>query len=283
MRSEAEIIELILNIAKADERIRAVLLSGSRANPKIPKDMFQDYDVTYYVTDIKPYFNKPEWIDEKFGKPLIMQMPETMRFPCGDGNFNYLIIFPDGVRIDLSFDFNKYVDNGEPAITLLDKDNGNGFLPLLDSPNDDLWHIKAPTEHFYFSCCNEFWWCLNNAAKGIARDELPYVMYMLNEIIRPELHYMIDWHIGIENGFSLSTGKNSKYIKRYLSKDLYAQYTATYSNGAYAEIWKSIDAICGLFHGLAVQVAEHFSFVYNQEEEDGMRKYMQIVKDGALK
>ncbi|MCL2833238.1 MAG: aminoglycoside 6-adenylyltransferase [Treponema sp.] len=278
MRKETEVYELILKTAAEDDRIRAVLLSGSRANSAAPKDIFQDYDITYFVTDITPFYNKPDWIAKKFGKPLIMQMPETMRFPEGDGNFNYLIIFEDGVRIDLSFVFTKYTDDGEPAVMLLDKDNGSRFLPAKLPSSDKKWHIKPPDEHFYLSCCNEFWWCLNNAAKGIARGELPYVMYMLNEIIRPELHYMIGWFIGVENGFNFSVGKNCKYIKHYLPEDLYNQYRKTYSGADYAEIWNSIYAMCGLFHNLALQVAGHFGFTYNQNEEDGMMKYLEMVK-----
>ncbi len=42
MRSEKEMIDLILSVAQADERIRAVLLVGSRANTDVPKDTFQD-------------------------------------------------------------------------------------------------------------------------------------------------------------------------------------------------------------------------------------------------
>jgi len=87
MRSEQEMLNLIINVAKADERIRAVLLSGSRANPAVPKDIYQDFDITYFVTDISPYYNNPAWIEVQFGKPLIMQMPETMRYPRGDGSF----------------------------------------------------------------------------------------------------------------------------------------------------------------------------------------------------
>ena len=33
MRSEKEMFELILRVVKADERIRAVYMNGSRANP----------------------------------------------------------------------------------------------------------------------------------------------------------------------------------------------------------------------------------------------------------
>ena len=45
MRTEREMMDLILSTAKEDERIRAVCLEGSRVNPNAPRDIFQDYDV----------------------------------------------------------------------------------------------------------------------------------------------------------------------------------------------------------------------------------------------
>ena len=58
MRSEEEMMHLILQVAKDDERVRAVYLNGSRTNHNAPKDRFQDYDVVYVVTDTKPYYEK---------------------------------------------------------------------------------------------------------------------------------------------------------------------------------------------------------------------------------
>ena len=279
MRTEQEMMDLILGVAAADERIRAVRMEGSRANPAVPKDQYQDYDISYYVVDIEPFYNNPEWVIEKFGKPLIMQMPETMRWPDGGGHFNYQMIFPDGNRIDLTFQPKNYIDNGEPSVILLDKDNGNGFLPPLPHPSDVVYHIKPPSPLFYYSCCNNFWWCLNNVAKGIARDELPYVMSMLNEIVRAELHSMIEWYIGTQHGYDHSAGKDGKYFKRYLSPEIYERYCATYSGSSCDDIWGSVYAMCDLFHELAMYVADSFGFTYRQDEEDGMREYLRMVRE----
>jgi len=280
MRTEQEMMELILGTAKADGRIRAVSMEGSRADPNAPKDKYMDYDITYYVKDIKPFFNNPAWVEEKFGKHLIMQMPEAMRWPDGSGHFNYMMIYPDGTRIDLTFKPWKYDDDGEPSITLLDKDNGKGFRPKMKPPNDNIYHIKPPSPLYYYSCCNNFWWCLNNVAKGIARDELSYVMNMLHEV-RNELHWMIDWYIGTEHGFNLSTGKDGKYFKQYLSQELYERYKKTYSSGDYNDIWKSTFIMCDLFHDLALSVADELNFTYRQNEEDGIRTYLKMVRQGT--
>ncbi len=42
MRTEQEMYDLILKVAKEDERIRAVYIDGSRTNPNAPRDIFQD-------------------------------------------------------------------------------------------------------------------------------------------------------------------------------------------------------------------------------------------------
>lgn len=51
MRNEKEMFDLIIGVAHQDERIRAVYMNGSRTNPNTPKDIFQDYDIVYVVTE----------------------------------------------------------------------------------------------------------------------------------------------------------------------------------------------------------------------------------------
>ena len=58
MRSEQEMLDLILDTARRDDRIRAVIMNGSRANPNAPRDMFQDFDVVLYQSET--YSNWPK-------------------------------------------------------------------------------------------------------------------------------------------------------------------------------------------------------------------------------
>lgn len=173
MRTSEEMFRLILDVAREDDRIRAVVLSGSRADPEVPRDRYQDYDILFLVREVAPFYNNTAWIETTFGRPAVMQMPEVMTHPLlppdGDGHFTYLMLFEDGNRIDLSIDNRPYIDDGEPAVVLLDKD---GLLPKL-RPRKEYWHIQPPDRSVYRDCCNEFWWCLNNVAKGIAGMNCP--------------------------------------------------------------------------------------------------------------
>lgn len=79
-RSEQEIYDLIRSIAEQHKRIRTVLLNGSRANTKIDKDGFQDFDIVFFVKDLAYFRNNPNWIDV-FGERIILQKPNTMEVP----------------------------------------------------------------------------------------------------------------------------------------------------------------------------------------------------------
>lgn len=280
MRSEKEMLELIVNTAREDERIRGVIMSGSRADTHAPRDIYRDYDIVYFVDDVAPFWNNTAWLEDKFGRISLLQTPETMSLipPDNDGSFVFLTIFEDGNRIDLSITSDPYIDDGEPAIVLLDK---MGELSGI-KPREDFWYIKPPTEKLFRDCCNEFHWCLNNAAKGIARDELPYVMEMFNHHVRGMLNRMTDWYIGAENDFKVSAGKMGKYYKRYLTEELYGMYAATYSDSDYDNIWNAVFTACALFRKLAQAVAEKFGYTYDMSEDENIIDYMNKVKNNML-
>ncbi len=279
MRTEKEMFDLILNVANADERIKAVIMVGSRANPDCPKDIYQDYDIIYSVDSVEPFYNNLEWMGGNFGKPSAMQLPELSTHPllppANDGHFTYLMLFPDGNRIDLTIEKYPYIYNGEPAVILLDK---KGFLPDIEA-NPSFFYIKRPTPEIYHNTCNEFWWCLNNVAKGIARDELPYVMDMFSRYVRDMLNQMVEWYIGIKNNFNVSAGKMGKYYKRYLPVHLYEMYALTYFDSDYYNIWKSVLTACELFRLLALEVASSFDYTYNKQEDENMMKYIYFIKN----
>lgn len=280
MRTPKEMFDLILGVAKEDERIRAVTMGGSRANKDCPADVYQDFDIVFFVKDVAPFWDNEEWIADKFGKPSLLQKPESMELipPDNDGNYMYLMIFPDGNRIDLQFTSWPYEDDGEPMILLLDKD---GTFPKIQVA-EDFWYIKRPSAKYFADCCNEFHWCLNNVAKGIAREEVAYVMMMLG-FVREMLIRMLEWYAGMNHNFRISTGKCGKYFKKYLPEDIYERFLKTYPTADTEAMWKATFETLYLFGDVAREVAAKLEFTYNAAEEKGIEDYMKQVRNGELK
>lgn len=280
MRTTEEMLELILNVAKEDPDIRAVLMSGSRANKDCLVDKYQDFDIVYFVKDVQPYWDNMSWIEEKFGKPILVQKPESIELipPDRDGNYAYLMIFEDGNRIDLQFTASIYEDDGEPVVLLLDKD---GTFPDI-KVQEDFWYVRKPSQKYFADCCCEFHWCLNNVAKGIARDELSYAMKQHNEYVRNMLVLMLSWYVGTRHDFQVSPGKEGKYFKKYLPEELYERFRKTYSDADYEHMWEAAFEMLYLFGDVARDVAEKLGFTYDEEEEQGIEKYMKMVRSGEI-
>lgn len=279
MRNEKEMFNLILKTAEDDPRIRAVYMNGSRTNPNIKRDIFQDYDIVYVVTEIKSFSSDKNWIDI-FGNRLYMQMPEALDKALGkdidtDSCYGYLIQLADGNRLDLHLqteDFaRKEILKDKLCIILLDKDR---ILPDIPEASDIDYHVKKPSQIEFSACCNEFWWIFNNVGKGLWRNEIPYVMDMLNFHTRPELVNMLSWYIGLRTDFSCSVGKSGKYMNNYLDKDIWNRFLMTYSNAEINSIWNSIFITADLFHEIAVKSSAEFNYTYNMKEAQNSRSFL---------
>lgn len=284
MRNEKEMIKCILDFTNNSDLVRAVYMNGSRANPNVKKDLLRDYDVVFVVADTKPFVDDLSWINS-FGEIAIMQDPNisTRLFPSNEVNiskqYNWLVLFKDHNRIDITIKSIQLgvqdVCDDSLTVILLDKDN---ILPQIPASSDKDYYVTKPNETEYNVCVNEFWWCLQNVAKGIVRKQLPYAMKMYNQIVRNMLDYMVDWYIGCDNDFSVSVGMWGKYYYKYLSADLYALYEKTYPDANTKNMWKAIYTACDLFRQISSKVSNQLGFIYNIKEDENMLKYIDFIK-----
>ena len=279
MRSEQEMLELIVNTAKNDDRIRAAIMNGSRANPNAPRDIFQDFDIVYLVTEVGPFKDDHTWIN-RFGEIMILQMPDAMQDPTprNSDTFIYLMQFTDGNRIDLSlFPIAKRqeLEKDSLSLLLLDKD---GFLEPFAPPSDSDYLPRPPTAKAFSDCCNEFWWVCPYVAKGLWREEIVYAKYMFDQVVREQLMKMLTWYVGVKTQFSRSPGKLGKHLKQYLEPELWAMLEKTYSDASYENTWEALYMMCDLFRMTANQVAEHFGFDYPRSDDEKVSAHLQHVR-----
>ncbi len=253
MRSEQEMLELIVNTAKNDDRIRAVIMHGSRANPNASRDIFQDFDIVYLVTEVGPFKEDHTWIN-RFGEIMILQMPEAMHDPTpgNNGSFTYLMQFTDGNRIDLSlFPIAKLNELEKDSLSclLLDKD---GIIEPVAPPSEGDYLPRPPTAKAFSDCCNEFWWVCPYVAKGLCREEIIYAKSMFDRVVREQLMKMLIWHVGVKTQFSRNPGKLGRHLKQYLDPELWAMLAKTYSDACHENTWEALYMMCNLFRMTAI-------------------------------
>lgn len=277
MRTVDEMMELILSKAREDERIRAVTMEGSRANQNAVHDEYSDFDICYFVKDIREFTKDKSWIDY-FGERLILQCPCDWHDEPYDYNsrerYTYLMQFADGNRIDLTLidivTIKDELENDEPRLILLDKD---GYKELQPVANEEAFELDIPTEREYKDICNEFRWVSLYVAKGLCRDEFYYARHYYEYVAELFLK-MLDLKIASDHDFKSVTGKHYKYLKRYLSKEELAKIQKVFPSGEYKEMWKKLFALCDYFEEVAEEFGKKMSYAYDAEEGKRVREFI---------
>jgi aminoglycoside 6-adenylyltransferase len=277
MRSEKEIIDLVLVTAKEDERIRAVIMSGSRADPDIPRDSFQDFDIVYLVTDVVPFARNMDWI-KRFGELMILQTPEDMGDPPGegDGSYAYLMQFQDGNRIDLGIVPLAGKDKvlAENHRVLLDKD---GIFESAPEPPTPEWR-SPPSARQFGDCCNEFWWVCPYAAKGLWRGEPVYTKRLMETLVRDQLTRMLGWHVGVMSGFTRNPGKFGRFLEKHLDPGLWDGLMKTYVGVDDESVWQALFRMTELFRQAANEVADRLGYQYPKGDDERVSAHLRHVK-----
>lgn len=276
-------MKLIIDKAIRDERIRAVTMEGSRADKNALHDQYSDFDICYYVTDIREFTKDKKWV-EYFGKIIIMQCPyDSYDEPydyCSRERFTYLMQFEDGNRLDLTLiDITKIADeleNDEPRVILLNKDDYKEIQPI---DKDEAFYIRRPTEKEFQDTVNEFRWVSTYIAKGLCRKQLYYAKYHYDVIVMEMFIKILEWKIGIERGFDTVVGKNCKYLKKYLSQEERERFRSIFPNGEYNDIWQKLFIMYDYFEENARIVATKLNFSYDKIEAENVRKFLILRKE----
>ncbi|EFE56426.1 aminoglycoside 6-adenylyltransferase [Streptococcus oralis] len=263
-RSEVQMLRLILQVAE-NIQVEAVAMSGSRTNPKAPKDEFQDYDVVYVVDDLDNLTSDLSWLDQ-FGKRIIEQHNVL-------GNRRlYLMLFEDGNRIDLTLcpkdHIQEWVDS-EADYTVL-KDEKGLFESYTTSPQR-YWTNPASQTDFE-KACNEFWWVSAYVVKGICRKQAIYATNHLYGICQQELLKVLAWRVAADRG-TIDIGKNYKYLFNYLPAEKEKEFSNLLDFSSSDKITQSLFATMNLFHQEAQSLAQKMGFNYDKEVAEKMIQY----------
>ena len=264
MRIETEMFDVILQTSKVLQ-VDAVAMSGSRTNPKAPKDEFQNYDVVYIVEDLDGLIADLSWLDQ-FGDRLIEQHNIL-------GNRRlYLMLFEDGNRIDLTLCPKEHINDwvaSEADYTVLVDEKG---LFESYSPSPQRFWTSPASETDFEKTCNEFWWVSAYVVKGICRKQIIYATDHLYGICQQELLKVLAWQVASDRG-AVDIGKNYKYLFNYLPSEKEKEFSALLDFSSLDKITQSLLATMEFFHQEAQYLAQKMGFKYEKEVAEKMMRY----------
>jgi aminoglycoside 6-adenylyltransferase len=161
-------------------------------------------------------------------------------------------------------------------VALLDKDQRIAPLP---PPSDSGYFTPKPTPKEFAEAVNEIFWCSNNIAKGIWRDELPYAKAMYDTIVRDPILTLLAWYAAMQHGWKLNTGKFGRRLKYYLPPDIWEAYLKTYAGVGYPETWQALFEALALVRRIGQELAEALGYAYPLDDDRRMHEYLRRVRN----
>lgn len=278
MRTEREVLSQFDEWAQGNELVRAAVLTGSRVDPKRQTDFLSDYDIALYVADRCPFQKDDAWL-RVFGS-IMVRWPLKPRSTFDEKWLTRLILFKDGVRIDFQITDVKHIDpnaydNGYRV--LIDKD---ALTANLNQPTFSEYIIRKPSRQEYETLVHEFWWDATYVPKYLWRDELPFAKYMFDKVVRYSyLQRLLEWYIGQQHGWTVSTGLYGKCFKRYLDAETWTELESTYARSDIKENWVAFFRMVDLFRKLATEVGAQLGYEYPIDLDDEVTKYYSSIRE----
>ncbi len=285
INNEQSVIDTLLQWAEKQDGVQALILTSSRTNPGAHLDVFSDYDVILVVKNIREFLNTEDWLGD-FG-PVLVVYRDPVRLEHGFERFTRVTQYEDGTKIDFTVwpiellkqivaepELPTYLDDGYRV--LLDK---AGLAQGLKSPSYSAYIPARPTEKAYRESVEEFFSESCYVAKQICRGDLFPMKYNLDYVMKfQKLRQMLEWHIEIENNWSLKMGSYGKRLRKYLNSDIWLELESTYVGAEKEENWTALFETIALFRKVATQVGVNLGYAYPQELDDNVVRYLDRVK-----
>lgn len=285
--SESDPIATIVAWAQARERIRAVLLTSTRAVSDAPVDALSDYDIILVVTELAPFASNRSWIND-FGDVLVVYWDAVYPDPdFGMPMIGNVTQYADGLKIDFTvwtLDLFAQV-LAAPALpdeldagyrVLLDKDQ---LAAGLRPPTGHAYRPALPTLEAYQTWVNDFFSDPPYVAKCLWRDELLPAKWCLDHDMKHTyLRQLLEWRIALEYGGNVSVGALGKGLKRRLPPQIWSQLEACYAGAAIADNWLALDNTIVLFRQVAIEVGTQLGYPYPHELDQRVCAYVEHIR-----
>jgi len=275
MKDRDKVLNEIIEFAKENENIRALVLQGSLINPSAKIDYFSDIDPLFYAIDPSLLANHTKWIS-KFGDVMINLFDEELDI---NDSMHYMrmVIYENGLKVDFgiaSIDVAKYANKMPLFKVILDKDN---ILPTPKTTDDSSFHIIKPSNKDYQLKLNDFFWDSTYIAKALCRNETYFAHFMesnLHIIMRP----IIEWYIGLDHNFKVNTGLEGRYFQSLLSKGDCEKVKKTYSDSNPINSFKAIYSSYNLIKHIGKKIEKELNYIYPIEKHNKVLNYIKKIE-----
>ncbi len=257
----------LLDWAKHEDRVRAAVLHGSRAQSGVVVDRFSDYDVFLEAQDARSFVSDDHWLRE-VGAPLVV-LHRSVTDYAGFAASALIAHFENGTKLDLTFVERGFLGRLSAQARIADELD-HGYRVLVDKDEEALtlppptcaaFRLAPPDERAYRELIAKFYDALIVAAQAMWRGNLPAAKQGLDRVAVGEgLVPLLQWKLGTESAWSEAPRANGRDFWQRLDAETFAAFELTYAGGGRRANWEALWAARRLFRRVAKEVGEALGY-----------------------
>ena len=274
----------VLDWARRQDGLGAVILTGSRARESAALDAASDYDVEVFIAEPERYGSSSAWLEEI--SPVWVSLP-----PSGDGEedggrrVTRQAFFAGGLKADFKIRPTEALaalaeggldDLYERGYVVLA--DPSGLASRLPAPSGRSPRLRPPTDADLLDVCSEFWFEAAHIPAYLARGEL-WVVKFRDGTMKRMLLRLIEWDALARLGPEADVWHFGIHMREWAAPDVWDELHHCYGRFDAEDSFAAFQATLSLFSKLSRRVAASFGLDHPTSIEDAIRPHVAALPD----
>lgn len=270
------LLATIVEWARAEANVLALVMTGSRARADGHVDEFSDFDLELIANSPEELVRDDAWL-RGFGRVLVY-LPTIIKGPRHETR---LVFYEGGCKVDFSLcgveRIREMADTGA-----LDDLYERGYRVLIDKQGTTT-NLPAPTGAFpikplpgqaeFSALVEEFWFEAAHIPRYLLRDEL-WVVKFRDWTMKTLVLRMLEWRAVARNQQPVDVWHIGVHMKEWADADTWAEIHGVFSAYDARSSWDGLLATTRLFRRLAMETATAAGLVYPAAVDDAVWQYV---------
>jgi aminoglycoside 6-adenylyltransferase len=267
-----DIIDKLLNWARLEENVRALIIVGSQARTAKPADIWSDLDAVIVVKNPLALIDNVTWLNQ-FGKVVCSFTEGTAvghwlerRVLYSDNRDIDFALLPPDAFVDLSADSDLASVLSRGYRVFLDKDGLTAsFIGTAPIPAD-----TPPTSTEYNNAVNDFNYHLIWVSKKIMRGELWTATACINMYLANLLLGMMAWYSRYCQDERVDTWHGGRFLELWAPQAVLDRLKDCITHYSRVDAVKKLDSLRKTYRDLAESVGKSLHYRFPDEVFDGI-------------
>lgn len=102
---------------------------------------------------------------------------------------------------------------------------------------------------------------------------------MFDSVIRfSYLQKMVEWYIGSQKNWQITTNKRGRFFKQYLDTEIWNALEETFAGADIEENWKALFSMAAIFRELTVAIANKLHYIYPESMGTEITDYLKQIR-----